>query len=139
MNGLGLTFHHIGLAVSRVEDALTFVRELGYNAGPTVIDPLQKVQSIICTHPVNPAIEILAPETPGASSPISELTKKNPLGVVYHTCYATTDLASTLARVQALGLSVHCISEPKPAVLFGGRKVSFYRISGMGLVEIMEP
>jgi hypothetical protein len=31
-----------------------------------------------------------------------------------------------------------CISEPKPAPLFGGRPVSFYNVAGIGLIEILE-
>jgi methylmalonyl-CoA/ethylmalonyl-CoA epimerase len=82
-------------------------------------------------------VEIISPAA-DSKGPVNELTRKNSSGIVYHTCYATSDLAATLAHAAELGLSVYCVSEPKPAVLFGGRNVSFYRIGGMGLVEIVE-
>jgi methylmalonyl-CoA/ethylmalonyl-CoA epimerase len=138
VNKLGLSFHHIGLAVSQVKPAIAFLSELGYEVGPIVSDPLQGVQLIMCLHATAPAVEIISP-SPDHKGPVNELTKKNPSGIVYHTCYETTDLTASLDHAKSLGLSVYCISEPKPAVLFGGRKVSFYRIGGMGLVEILEP
>ena len=139
MNSLGLTFHHIGLAVASCDQAVSFLSELGYDVGPTVEDTLQNVRLNMCTHPTNPAVEIIsASSNNDGKGPINELTRKNPSGIVYHTCYATADLGSTLSRAKALGLSVYCVSEPKPAVLFEGRNVSFYKIGGMGLVEIVE-
>ncbi len=138
MSNLGLTFHHIGLAVPRIEDTVPFVRELGYSVGEVVHDPLQKVRLAMCTHPASPALEIIAPESAEAKGPVTDMVKRNASGIVYHMCYSTRDLAASLARAEAVGLTVRCISEPKPAVLFGGQTVSFYWISGMGLIEIVE-
>jgi methylmalonyl-CoA/ethylmalonyl-CoA epimerase len=138
MNQLGLRFHHIGLAVPRIEDSLPFIRELGYQVGEVVHDPLQKVRLAMCKHASSPALEIIAPESPDARGPVTEMVKKNASGIVYHMCYSTGDLAATLAAAEAMGLTVRCVSEPKPAVLFGGQKVSFYWIFGMGLIEIVE-
>jgi methylmalonyl-CoA/ethylmalonyl-CoA epimerase len=139
MNHLGLTFHHIGLAVSEPDKAIAFLSELGYQIGPTIHDPLQKVHLNMCTHASNPAVEIISPDKDNDKGPINELTRKNSSGIVYHTCYVTNDLAATLAHAKTLGLHVFCVSAPKPAPLFENRKVSFYKISGMGLIEIIEP
>ena len=57
----------------------------------------------------------------------------------YHFCYETPDLAGTLASFKSSGHRVVCVSSRKPAVLFGGRFVSFYRVKGFGLVELLEP
>jgi hypothetical protein len=35
-------------------------------------------------------------------------------------------------------LRLQCVSPPKPAILFGGRHVSFYMIIGIGQIEIIE-
>ena len=35
-------------------------------------------------------------------------------------------------------LSVYSVSSPKEAVLFGGKRVSFYLIEGVGLIEIID-
>ena len=34
--------------------------------------------------------------------------------------------------------SVRSISPPKEAVLFGGKRVSFYLVEGVGLIEIID-
>jgi hypothetical protein len=35
-------------------------------------------------------------------------------------------------------LSVYSISPPKKAILFGGKRVSFYLVGGIGLIEIID-
>jgi methylmalonyl-CoA/ethylmalonyl-CoA epimerase len=58
--------------------------------------------------------------------------------VIYHVCYTTDNLGSALAGLEKAGTRVICASPPKPAILFGGRKVSFYNVAGIGLIEILE-
>jgi methylmalonyl-CoA/ethylmalonyl-CoA epimerase len=53
-------------------------------------------------------------------------------------CYVTDNLADTLSRMNDARLRWQCVSPPKPAILFGGRRVSFYMIVGIGLIEIIE-
>jgi methylmalonyl-CoA/ethylmalonyl-CoA epimerase len=69
---------------------------------------------------------------------VSELTRKNRFGLIYHSCFETADLTATLSAWEEKGLRAVCISEPKPAVLFNGRKVSFYMVNGAGLIELLE-
>jgi len=131
-----LTFHHFGLAVRRPETAHLYLSLLGYSLGPAVFDPLQNVQLQMCRHPAHPAVEIISPgETPG---PIDKLIERHTNGIVYHLCYETTDLNSALKAFEDAGLRVICVSEPKPALLFNNRLVSFYNVTGMGLIEILE-
>ena len=139
MNELGLTFHHLGVAVNRPEDAIRFLSVLGYALGEPVLDPLQNVRLIMCTHIGEPAVEIISPGTEGSKSPVDFMVAKHASGIIYHSCYMTRSLAKTLAQAEDLGLRFFCVSSPKPAVLFGGRKVSFYNVVGMGLIEIIEP
>ena len=135
MNQLRLKFHHLGLAVRRPEAAQAFVSALGYRIGKTVFDPGQNVHLALCTHAAEPAIEIIWPsETKG---PIEDLTRRHPAGIIYHVCYVAEDLAAALVELEAAGLRVICISPPTPAPLFGGRKVSFYNVIGIGLIEIL--
>jgi Glyoxalase/Bleomycin resistance protein/Dioxygenase superfamily len=131
-----LAFHHLGLAVRRPVEATTFVSVLGYRIAETVFDPEQNVYLAMCSHDTEPMIEIIWPgETKG---PVHGLTKHHPVGVIYHVCYSTDDLSAALAGLEKAGLRAICISPPKPATLFGGRKVSFYNVSGIGLMEILE-
>jgi len=70
--------------------------------------------------------------------PVEKLTRKHTSGIIYHICYITGNLTDALASFQEMGVNAICISSPTPAPLFNGRKVSFYNIIGMGLIEILE-
>jgi len=136
MNVAGLEFHHLGLAVRRPDDAVRFLRGLGYEIGEPVFDPEQNTNLIMCRHRAMPDTEIIYPGR--AKSAVDGLAKLHPGGIVYHVCYVTADLAATLARLEQDGLRAVCVAPPVPAVLFGGRRVSFYQIVGIGLCEILE-
>ncbi|HEX8136907.1 MAG TPA: VOC family protein [Pyrinomonadaceae bacterium] len=135
MNRHGLSFHHFGLAVRQVDRALNFLSGLGYLAGAPVRDELQNVNLILCTSETMPDVEIIWPtETPGPVSNI--LTYSNEL--IYHACYESADLERSLAAIRKDHNSIVCVSEPKPAPLFAGRRVSFYYVRGFGMIEILE-
>jgi hypothetical protein len=136
MNEFGLTFHHLGLAVRKPDDARRMLRGLGYRLDETVFDAEQNVNAIMCTHDTMPAVEIIYPGV--GKGPVDGLVARHANGIVYHLCYATANLGDTLARISKTKLRLLCVSPPKPAVLFGGRPVSFYAASGMGLLEIIE-
>jgi len=131
-----LTFHHFGLAVRRPDEARKLVVVLGYSLGEAVFDPAQNVHLQLCTHPQQPAVEIIWPGD--STGPVDKLAQRHPSGIIYHLCYATDDLPAALAGLAAAGLRPLCISSPTPAPLFGGRPVSFYNVVGLGLVEFLE-
>lgn len=136
MDKLGLSFHHFGLAVKQPAYAITFLKALAYQIGDPVFDPAQNVNLIMCSHTSQPAVEIIYPGTgPG---PVDDLVQRYAAGIIYHACYETTNLTFTLAELEKSGVRTDCIVPPTPAPLFNGRKVSFYRIRGMGLIEILE-
>ncbi|MEZ0262658.1 MAG: VOC family protein [Alphaproteobacteria bacterium] len=132
----GLKFHHLGLAVRNDKEALTMLDALGYTPHERVFDPHQNVYVRLCTAEGQPAIEIVQPgETD--KSPIDPLISKyNEL--IYHTCYETPDLATTLQEIEGSGLRYMTIAERKPAALFGGRHVSFHKVFGWGILELLE-
>lgn len=131
-----LTFNHYGLAVKQDKEALTMLEALGYATGERIHDKLQNVYVRLCTAPGQPTIEIVQPGDEGKSPVDSIISKYNEL--IYHACYETPDLGKTLASIEAAGLRCMTLSERKPAVLFGGRHVSFYRILGWGILELLE-
>lgn len=137
MNELGLHFHHLGLAVRTPEAACGFLSVLGYTIGQSVFDPEQNVRLLMCTHAQMPQVEIIHPAQSG-KSPVDRLVSQHKSGIVYHVCYCSADLDSSLAAMDKAGLRSVCVSPPKPAVLFGGERVSFYMVDGMGLIEILE-
>jgi hypothetical protein len=111
------------------------LKGLGYKIGPTVKDKLQNVNLALCTRPDAPAIEIIyETETPG---PLTAILKLNTT-LIYHLCYKSENLEESLAAMRHDQNMVRVISLPKPAVLFGGRSVSFYQIRGFGMIEILE-
>ena len=131
-----LAFHHFELAVRRPDEAMVFLSILGYHVGKPIFDMGQNVHLAMCNHETGPAVEIIRPhETEG---PIHGLTERHPSGVIYHVCYTTDNLCLTLAGLERAGTRVICASPPKPAAFFGGRKVSFCNVAGIGLIEILE-
>ena len=136
MNMFGLTFHHMGLALKKEDEALKFLSCLGYQQGEQVYDPEQKVHLRICSASNSPSVELVTPG--GEDGPLTPIFKRyNEL--IYHTCYETDDLEKSLAFIEREEFRIIPVSPPKPAILFGGRKVSFYKIMGFGLIEILEP
>jgi hypothetical protein len=133
----GLIFHHLGLAVPDSTAAELFLRGQGYNAGKTVSDPLQIADLTMWRHPSAPDIEVICPadQTKG---PVAEILAVRPEGLVYHLCYTTNDLNDSIDRMEQSGLRPFEVSPAKPAVLFGGERVSFFMILGVGLIEIIE-
>ena len=131
-----LAFHHFGLAVRRPEETRVFISTLGYRPGDPVFDPAQNDHLQLCAHDTHPAVEILWPGE--AKGPGDKLIQCHPDGIIYHVCYETNYLAVALVHLKEAGLRSTCIAPPTPALLFGGRKVYFYKITGIGLVEILE-
>jgi methylmalonyl-CoA/ethylmalonyl-CoA epimerase len=132
-----LAFHHLGLAVKDDTAALVFLSGLGYAPGERLYDPLQNVFVRLCVAQGRPTVEIVQPGEQGASPVDSVVARFNEM--IYHTCYEVEDLDAVLAEMKALGLRVQALGERKPAILFAGRHVSFHRIQGVGIVELLEP
>jgi catechol 2,3-dioxygenase-like lactoylglutathione lyase family enzyme len=136
-NKWGLVFHHLGLAASDPEAAAHFLAGLGYRIGPMILDPLQNARVGICAHDHMPDVEII---TPGeGEGPLDKLLKAHKDGLVYHMCYTSADLDRSLEALEGDSqLSVYSVAPPKEAVLFGGKRVSFYLVEGVGLIEIID-
>lgn len=131
----GLSFHHFGLAVRDVPGALRVLEGLGYECDEEIYDPLQEVKLAWCTHPEMPAVELVAPtDKPG---PVDNILK-DATEAVYHLCYEAADIDAAIDAIKGSGIRVLPVSPPKPAVLFGGRRVGFYQLRGFGLIEILE-
>ena len=135
MQGFGLQFDHWGLATRQLDKTLGFLRGLGYSTPPVVFDPLQRVDLVLCQHPSMPAVEVITPaQGPG---PLDAVLAQQPQAI-YHLCFRSGDAAGSLAAIKNAGHRVLTVSAPKPAVLFGGRQVSFYMVAGFGLIEIID-
>ncbi|MGC1524042.1 MAG: VOC family protein [Steroidobacteraceae bacterium] len=134
MNQYGLEFHHLGLAVKSPEAALRYLDDLGYRAGNACYDPLQKVNLAMRHHERMPDVEVI---WPGAGpSPIDSVLEHGD-SLIYHICYTSKDVERSLAALEQAGLEVLPLGFPQPALLFDGIEVSFHRISGVGVIEII--
>lgn len=136
-NKWGLAFHHLGLAATNPEAAAHFLTGLGYRVGPTIHDPLQNVHLAMCAHDQMPDVEIISPAD--GAGPLEKLLSSHVDGLVYHICYAAADLDRSLDALESNErVSVRSIAPPTEAILFGGKRVSFYLVEGVGLIEIIE-
>jgi hypothetical protein len=133
MQGYGLRFHHLGLAVAGPEQAFVFLEALGYRPGAQTFDPLQNVNLAMRHHQAMPDVEVIWPgEGP---SPIDQMVRRG--NMIYHMCFETDDAAASIAAMEAAGLRVFSLGAPKPARLFGGVPVSFHRVDQVGLIEFI--
>jgi len=131
----GLAFHHHGLALQNDGDAIVFLASLGYNAGPVVHDRIQDVRLRLCTHRTMPTVEIVMPgDAPG---PLANILKRHEQ-LLYHSCYEVSSRERVLAMWEDANLRLFEVLPPTPAILFGGRKVSFHTVMGFGLVELLD-
>lgn len=128
-------FHHHGLALYDDADALLVLKLLGYEVGAVVYDPVQDVRLRLCTHHAMPAIEIVMPGD--RTGPLDSMLKRH-AQLIYHTCYEVPDRAAALAAFDEAGVRLIEVLAPVPAVLFGGRKVSFHTAMGFGLIELLD-
>jgi methylmalonyl-CoA/ethylmalonyl-CoA epimerase len=135
LNDFGLSFHHLGLAVKKRDIAERFARGLGYSVADGILDPIQNVILQMCTSDTMPDLEIISPTQ--TSGPL-KLILNDADSMIYHTCYCTEDIASSLSSIRAAGFRALPVSKSCPAVLFEGRTVSFYKIPGFGLIEFLE-
>ena len=135
MEGYGLVFDHFGLATRDAERTLAFLRGLGYTAPEAVHDPLQRVNLVLCEHATMPAVEVIF--ATDEAGPVDAILAQQ-AQAIYHLCFRSACLAASLTAIKAAGHRAMVVSPPKPAVLFGGRRVSFYMVRGFGLIEIIE-
>ena len=134
MNKYGLKFHHIGLAVKNPNKTIIFTKNLGYEIADEVYDNLQRVYLRMCFHSEMPNIEIIYSDIP--DSPIEKILKYQK-EKFYHICYTTNNLKLTIKTIKEVNHLI-TVSYPKPAILFNNNPVSFYYISGFGIIEILE-
>ena len=122
-------FHHLGVAAADPDKAIAFIRAgwpVTAAEGP-IHDPAQDVDIVMLTMEDGARIEIV-------SGPrIAPYVQRGQ--ILYHSCFETDDLEVAIARLRAAGALA--VTTPQPAVLFGGRRVSFLNTK-IGLVELLE-
>ena len=119
-DSLQLRLHHVGHAVRELDAAAElYGRRLGYRAatGP-IHDPLQTaVVQFLVLEGDAVYLELVAPD--GPESKLSLAVKRG--GGLNHLCYTCGDLEEAIEALEATAMKL--ISEPKPGVAFGGRRI----------------
>ena len=128
-------FHHIGVAVRSLEDAIPTYRDLfGYElvSGP-FDDPIQKVSVCFLSRgDGDPWIELVAPLS--EDSPVKGTLKKG--GGTYHICYTVPDIEDAIRHLTGLGCFL--VSGPAPAAAFEMREIAWVMTGVNLLVELLQ-
>lgn len=128
---------HVGVAVPALEPAAETLQSLfGYKviSGPFE-DPIQRVSVNFLTQSDedNVQIELVAPLNENA--PIHRFLAKDG-GGAYHLCLETSDIEDALRYLTGKGCIV--VSQPVPAVAFGGRRIAWVYAQTRLLFELVE-
>tara|TARA_B100000686_G_C16782438_1_gene972872 strand:+ start:661 stop:1080 length:420 start_codon:yes stop_codon:yes gene_type:complete len=131
--GFFFKFHHFGLAIKNSKVAINFYKNLGYTISREYIDKFQRVRLRLCYSKLGPTIELVSPMD--KKSPIINYIRKFD-EVFYHTCYEINDLRAVEYLKE--NFDSKCVLAPRPAEIFGYKKISFYYVKNLGLIEILE-
>jgi methylmalonyl-CoA/ethylmalonyl-CoA epimerase len=131
----GLRLHHVGHAVRELDAAAElYARRLGYRAvtGP-VHDPLQTalVQFLLLDGD-SVYLELVAPD--GPASRLANAVRRG--GGLNHLCYTCGHLEEAIEALESTAMKL--ISEPKPGVAFGGRRICWLLGQDPLPVELVE-
>src|SRR5277367_1875663 len=131
---LALNLHHVGYAVRMIDPiAANYVRRYGYGLStPVLHDPLQTafVQFLKLAGD-RTYLELVAPD-----GPESKLMNAAKRGGLNHLCYSAGPLETAIAQLEESGMQL--ISEPKPGVAFGGRRVCWMTGEDPLPIELVE-
>lgn len=128
---------HVGVAVPALDPAAEVLRDLfGYKlvSGP-FDDPIQRVSVNFLTQSDGNQVEIELVAPLNENAPIKSLLSKNG-GGAYHLCFETSDLEAALHFLTSKGCIV--VSQPAPAVAFGGRRIAWIYAPTRQLFELVE-
>lgn len=129
-------YHHVGIAVSDMNQMIDELKTYGYECEHMVLDPVQCSELAMLVHPTAPDIELIgADKEESRARSFVEHNNRMP----YHICFQVESLDKLDEQLSALlGVSVKEITKAESAILFGGDRVKFYSVVGFGLVEFVE-
>ncbi len=130
-----LRLHHVGYATRDIDAiAPTYVARFGYELSTDVIhDPLQTALVQFLKLPNEQSyLEFVAPD--GPESKLAAVVKRG--GGLNHLCYTSGPLEDAIAELEAGEMKL--ISDPKPAVAFGGRRICWLIGTDLLPIELVE-
>lgn len=123
------TLHHLGFACRDVDEGLEWVGRLYEvtSVGEIVYDELQ--QASVCMVETGNGVRVELVAGPRVEGLVRQ-------GVsLYHTAFTVPDLDCAIEELKGAGATL--VASPRPAVLFGGRRVAFLSTL-LGLFELIE-
>ena len=134
--GGNAVLHHLGFVVSSISAAAPdFALSMSAHwDGEIIHDPVQRVRVSFFSpaDPRNPVFELVEPA--GETSPVNAFVNKG--GGLHHVCYEIDNLGSGLREARDVGLGI--VSNPVPAVAFGGRRIAWIVSKRRLLIELLE-
>ena len=132
LDQLGCRFHHLGVACRDLaQEARTWL-SLGYRADSEIFeDPIQSVRGQFLAGP-GPKLELLASLTP--DGPVAQMVRR---GIkIYHQGFETAGFDAAIIVLR--GANFKLVKGPVPSVAFATRRIAFFLMPNMSLIEIIE-
>ena len=126
---MDLKIHHVGIVCKNIEKAVNNYKKL-YNVeavSEIVHDELQNADLCILKTQTGLNVEFIS------GSQVTNLLKAKI--TYYHLCYSVANLEEAISYFENNGSVM--VSAPKPAILFGGKRVAFL-MTQTGLIELVE-
>jgi methylmalonyl-CoA/ethylmalonyl-CoA epimerase len=129
------TLHHVGYAVRSIADSLPRWQDslAPVAVSETFEDPAQSARVIFLEFaPGSTLLELVEPL--GADTPLARFLSKG--GGLHHLCFEVDDLDAHIREMQ--GKKAFLVRHPRPAVAFGGRRITWMITREKLLVEYLE-
>ncbi len=126
-----MEFHHLGVAVGSLCEAVMHWSVLGYErSGGEFVDPEQGVRGQFLTGP-GPRIELLTALPDSRTLDVWLRPGSN----VYHFAYLVVDVEKALTALRSRGAVV--VRRPATSVAFPGRRIAFLMLDRGMLIEVI--
>lgn len=124
-----MRFHHVGIATKEITELKKSLKSTFNITKESEIVFDAEQQAMLCMLEIGNGLNLELIQ----GKAMEHLVAK---GVTYyHLCFSVSDIESELKRLTAN--TAILVREPKPAVLFNGKKVAFL-LTEMGLIELIE-
>lgn len=127
-----MLFHHFGLATNNREKSEAFLIKSGYKKKSSYIEKRQKVSLSFFVSKGKPTIEVITPLS--KKSPINSYLNKFD-AIFYHICFKIKKKINV--KNFCLTHNAICVVKPYLSTVFKKKKISFFYIKYIGLVEII--
>lgn len=129
------SLHHVGYAVNSIAESLPGwqVTLCPIRVSGTFEDPAQGARVVFLEFaPGSTLLELVEPL--GADAPLARFVHKG--GGLHHLCFEVDDLDAQIKEMQAK--KAFLVRHPRPAVAFGGRRITWMVTREKLLVEFLE-